>query len=117
VLSASFDRTLRHWNARTGKPIGRPVKGHTSGVRGVSFVGGGDRALSCSMDGSLKLWDVESGEAVRSLAGHAGGVRGIAVTPDGRRAISAGMDCTLRVWIWRRTPTPPRPAKVKRSRV
>jgi WD40 repeat protein/serine/threonine protein kinase len=111
VLSASFDGSLRLWNVRTGDLIGRPFKGHTAGVRGVAFVprraqdpgqglgiDRGDSAVSCSMDSSIKLWNIETGEVVRTFAGHTNGVRGIAVSSDGRRAVSAGEDATLRVW-------------------
>ena len=44
------------------------------------------------------MWDLESGQLVRTLEGHTDLVNAVAVTPDGRRAISASADHTLRVW-------------------
>ena len=58
----------------------------------------GQRAVSASEDNSMKVWDLASGRAVRTLEGHSGGVWGVAVTPDGQRAVSASSDNTLKVW-------------------
>jgi len=44
------------------------------------------------------VWDLESGDELRTLAGHTGWVNGVAVSGDGRRAISASSDQTLKVW-------------------
>ena len=58
----------------------------------------GRRAVSASEDKTLKVWDLESGRALRTLEGHSDWVNGVAVTPDGRRAVSASWDKTLKVW-------------------
>ena len=58
----------------------------------------GKRALSASGDKTLKMWDLQTGEALRTLEGHSGSVYAVAVTPDGKRAISASDDKTLKVW-------------------
>jgi hypothetical protein len=57
----------------------------------------GRRALSGSMDNTLRLWDLESGDS-RMLEGHTKGVTTVALLPDGRRALSGSYDCTLRLW-------------------
>ena len=48
----------------------------------------------CSSD----LWDLESGQSLRTLEGHSSSVYRVAITPDGRRAVSTSDDNTLRVW-------------------
>ena len=58
----------------------------------------GQRAVSASWDNTLKVWDLESGRALRTLEGHSASVHGVAVTPDGQRAVSASWDKTLKVW-------------------
>ena len=32
IVTASWDKTARLWDAETGKPIGEPLKGHTDTV-------------------------------------------------------------------------------------
>ena len=49
----------------------------------------GRRAVSASEDRTLRLWDLESGQTLRTLEGHTDWVNAVAVTPDGRRAVSA----------------------------
>ncbi len=55
-------------------------------------------AVSASGDNTLKVWDLESGLELQTLAGHSAPVSGVAVTADGRRAVSASWDDTLKVW-------------------
>ena len=58
----------------------------------------GRLAVSASWDDTLKVWDVASGQALRTLAGHTSWVNAVALTPDGRLAVSASEDYTLKVW-------------------
>ncbi|MEL6109684.1 MAG: hypothetical protein AAFU85_27050, partial [Planctomycetota bacterium] len=47
---------------------------------------------------TLKVWDLESGKELASLAGHSASVRALALHPDGRRLVSGSNDSTLKVW-------------------
>ena len=58
----------------------------------------GRYAVSASADQTLKVWELESGRALRALQGHAALVNSVAVTPDGRLAVSASADQTVKVW-------------------
>jgi WD40 repeat protein len=72
--------------------------GHTRAVRAVVFLPDGRRALSAGDDGSLILWDIVTGRALRSLTSHQQAVWSVAISPDGHRALSAGADHTLKLW-------------------
>ena len=48
----------------------------------------GRLALSGSDDSTVKVWDLTSGQELRTLAGHADGVKSVAVSADGRLALS-----------------------------
>ena len=48
----------------------------------VAVTDDGSRAISVSNDRTLKLWDLETGEHIRTLEGHTGGVNAVAVTND-----------------------------------
>ena len=75
-----------------------PSEGHTGPVRAVAVTPDGRCAVSASDDRTLRLWDLGTGQTIRTLEGHTDLVKAVAVTPDGRRAVSASDDHTLRVW-------------------
>src|SRR5437764_1368138 len=77
---------------------GIALEGHSDSVTGVAVAADGTRAVSASFDHMLKVWDLDSGRALRILEGHSGRVLGVAVTGDGKRAVSASFDSTLKVW-------------------
>jgi WD40 repeat protein len=62
------------------------------------FLPDGKQALSASMDGTLRLWNLTTGKEVRKLDAHAGGACSVDVSPDGKLAVSGGADRTLRLW-------------------
>lgn len=55
----------------------------------VAFGGGDNR---------LRVWDLETGDAVRTLAGHTDAIGAVGVDPAGRWALSGGRDRTARLW-------------------
>ena len=67
-------------------------------VNAVAVTPDGSQAVSASWDKTLKVWDLRTGKALRTLEGHADGVNAVAVTPDGSQAVSASYDKTLKVW-------------------
>ena len=81
-----------------GTGLLRTLAGHSAEVSGVAMSPDGGRAVSASLDETLKVWDLETGEELRTLAGHSNEVRDVAVTADGRHAVSASSDKTLKVW-------------------
>jgi len=58
----------------------------------------GRLAVSASEDGTLKVWDLETGRELHTLQSDTRDSFGVAVSANGRQAVSASEDGTLRVW-------------------
>ncbi|MBV9375428.1 MAG: hypothetical protein JO320_10290 [Alphaproteobacteria bacterium] len=67
-------------------------------VNSLAVLAEGRRALSGSENGTVRLWDLESGAELRRFEGHGDWVTSLAVLADGRRALSGSSDRTVRLW-------------------
>ncbi len=56
VVSGSEDKTVRLWDAKTGKQL-LVLRGHTDAVSSVAFSPDGHRIASASKDKTVKVWD------------------------------------------------------------
>jgi WD40 repeat protein/nucleoside phosphorylase len=64
----------------------------------VAWNQAGDLLASGHDDGSVRLWDVVTGEAIRGLGGHTSAIQSVAFSPDGQTLASGSDDNTVRLW-------------------
>jgi WD40 repeat protein len=89
-LSGGGDRIMRLLNLETGEEI-RTYAGHPNTVWDVAFSPDGKRALSGCSDGNARLWDLGTGEILRTLETNPKGrAWTVAFTPDGRQVVTGG---------------------------
>jgi WD40 repeat protein len=74
-------------------------KGHTDSVSGVIHLLDGQRIITSSQDGSLRLWNMESGLQIgEDWRDGDSPVRAIALSPDGKQVASGSDDGAVRLW-------------------
>ncbi len=80
------------------------IEGHTGIVFCVAINPAGDRIISGSEDGTLRLWNFEGQQIGEPFQGHSAAVRAVAFSPNGEWIVSGSSDSTLRLWDLNGTP-------------
>jgi tetratricopeptide (TPR) repeat protein len=64
----------------------------------LAFSPDGKRLVSASSDGTVKLWDVTTGQEALTLTGHTGAVISVAFSPDGKQLVTGSEDKMVKLW-------------------
>jgi WD40 repeat protein len=72
--------------------------GNQDEVNQVAFSPDDQRILTGSADGSLRLFDAQSGRQLRLFSGHTAEIIDIAFSPDGKQVLTGSWDQTARLW-------------------
>src|SRR2546421_1498354 len=108
ALTGSFDYAMMGWDVAADEPrrLAR-LDDHAGAVNAVAFVPGSKLALAAGDDGTVALWDLETGKLAHRFLGHEAKIVGLAVSADGKWAASASWDRTARLWdLAKREPGP-----------
>ncbi|MGV1038024.1 MAG: WD40 repeat domain-containing protein, partial [Candidatus Nanopelagicales bacterium] len=97
IVSASWDYSLKLWDAHSGVVL-RTLIGQGGPLHRCVFSPDGHRIVSTSANKTLVVWDAESGVVLHTLMSHDDFVEGCAFSPDGHKIVSASDDHTLKVW-------------------
>ncbi|MEZ2229879.1 MAG: trypsin-like peptidase domain-containing protein [Microcoleus sp.] len=108
LVSGSWDKTIKIWNLKTGELL-RTLTGHSGLVNTVAISpiaqipplskgGLGGVLASGSKDGSIKLWDLASGQLIRTISGKNLSVLSVAFSPDGKSLAAGNGNGTIGLW-------------------
>lgn len=91
VVAVGVGNAIRLYRVGSRHPD-QEWKGHTGRVSGLTFFGDGRMLASCSWDGTVRLWDVSSGQETTRFPIAAGQLQAICGSPDGTRLAVGGTD-------------------------
>lgn len=92
VAIGGLDKALRLFDIRTGHQVAC-YSGHSDGIFGIAYSPLGQTIASCSLDGSVNIWDVTGGTRGRldgRLDFHCGQAWCCEFSPDGRWLLTGG---------------------------
>ena len=76
------------YDARYGKEIAL-LRGHTNAVNSADYSPDGKKIVSSSWDGSVRMWDTDTGELLNTLRQNRGGTYSAEFSPDGKSFLAA----------------------------
>ncbi|GAK57019.1 serine/threonine protein kinase with WD40 repeats [Candidatus Vecturithrix granuli] len=106
ALTGHDEENLYLWDLTTGKLTERKYYGSSlevlgfywSAVSALTISPDGQFALDGNQNALMRVWDMKSGQVLRTLKAHDESVTSIAFTPNGRFAISGSEDTNLCLW-------------------
>jgi len=97
IASASFDNSVKLWNAIDGKFI-TTLRGHVGAVYMCCWSADSRLLVSASKDTTLKVWDVKNQKLREDLPGHKDEVFAVDWSADGAAVGSGGKDKMVKIW-------------------
>jgi WD40 repeat protein/tetratricopeptide (TPR) repeat protein len=95
VLTASWDKTAKLWDASSGNLI--MTFAHDAAVNAAKFSPDGTRVVTASADKTAKVWDAGSGRFLSEF-NHQDSVSDATFSPDGMQIATASADKTAKLW-------------------
>jgi len=97
ILSSSFIH-MRLWDTDTGREIRTFIS--ESFIISVAFSPDGRQAICgrASNKNNIVLWNVITGQKIRTFEGHTKDVLSVVFSPDGKQILSGSNDYTMKLW-------------------
>jgi hypothetical protein len=102
-ISAGEDSNLRFWQATDEKKqLGKQIRASSHGKAVFRIAMYNDPKTpflaTCSADGTVRLWNPNTGAALKTLSGHTDWVYAVAISPDGKLVAAGSWNGEVRVW-------------------
>ena len=103
ILTISYDKTIRIWDAATGK-FQNVLEAHTGSINNVRFSPDGTTLATVGADNTIRIWDVQTWMEMQTLntdsdlETHPSLINNVRFSPDGTTLATVGADNTIRIW-------------------
>ena len=94
VFSSVGENQVRQWNMADGTEV-RQFMGHTAPVRSIAIRG--NQLFSAADDGTLRIWDANTGAVAQSLT-HGSPIRVFDVSLAGKAIVTGAADRSIKCW-------------------
>jgi WD40 repeat protein len=74
------------------------LQGHSAQIFHTNFSPDGKQLATTSEDQTIRLWDAETGQELRTFSGHTGPTTGVIFNPEGTRLATGSFDGTAKIW-------------------
>ncbi|KAL1747998.1 WD40-repeat-containing domain protein [Schizophyllum fasciatum] len=106
VVVAGSERTMRSWDLIEPSnnkvfaidEYGKTTTDPDNGITSIDISPNGHLVAAGSLDASVRIWDLATGQLLGRLCGHKDSVYSVRLTPDGRGLISGSFDTTMKHW-------------------
>ncbi len=98
ILAAAAALTLSACFSFNKPPVRKSLKGHAGSALRVVYSPDSTKLASAGRDKTVRIWDVKTGETLRTLKGHTDDVYIVAYSPDGSMLASGGDDDAVYIW-------------------
>jgi WD40 repeat protein len=89
---------LKLFRVENGELVREIVDAHSDTIFGLAFSPDGQQLASCGADRFMKVFDVASGNLVRTFEGHTHHVLSVSWRADGRVIATGGADSVVKLW-------------------
>lgn len=96
--STPFQKREKDQSTLLPNKVLHEMKGHRQPVTSVGFHPKFTWVASGSDDNSVRLWDWESGDFVKTLKGHVNAVQDVHFSPDGEKLATCSADMSIKIW-------------------
>jgi len=99
IGSAGKDGKFKLWNAQSGLLEREIIVNNTKAwIYGLSFSPDDRNVAIGNAIKTIQIFDIASGELLKTLSGHTAEVHALSYSPDGEYVVSASRDSTLKLW-------------------
>jgi WD40 repeat protein len=111
LISGVGGGTIKVWNINTGKEIRTMNQAVWESIGQISMLSNDSNfiaSMALSPDGqtvafgsdknTIKLWNINTGQEIKTLTGHSDEIEAVAFSPDGKLLASGGRDQIIKLW-------------------